>query len=114
MLKKENRLHLKKDFQCVFEKGNSRFNKYFGIKFLANELDFSRFAFIVSKKISKKAVVRNKVKRRLRAVVLADLKNIKTGYDVIIICLPSVLELDYHKMQQILLENFSNANLFLK
>jgi len=43
-----------------------------------------RFVFIVSKKFDKRAVGRNKFKRRMREAVKLNLKNIKFGYDIAI------------------------------
>ena len=45
----------------------------------------SRFGIIVSKKVSKKAVLRNRVKRVLREVIRKNLKKIKPGSDILII-----------------------------
>jgi ribonuclease P protein component len=51
----------------------------------ANDLPVARFCFIVSKKISPKAVVRNKVKRRLRAAIAAAMPRIASGFDCVLI-----------------------------
>ncbi len=58
-----------------------------------------RFGFIVSQKVSKKAVVRNKVKRRFRSAVQEELgcdkkpesfdKCFQKSLDVVLIALPS-------------------------
>jgi len=48
-----------------------------------NGLDLSRFGFIVSTRISKKAVLRNRAKRLLREVVRALLPKMKGGFDVL-------------------------------
>jgi ribonuclease P protein component len=51
-----------------------------------NEKDVNRIGFTVSKKVSKKAVVRNKIKRRLRCLAKDLLKDdIKKGYDFVFI-----------------------------
>lgn len=42
--------------------------------------DFSKFAFIVSKKIDKRAVVRNSIKRKLQTVVAKKVEKIEKGY----------------------------------
>jgi len=45
----------------------------------------SRFGFVVSNKIDKRATRRNGLKRRLRAVIGDNLENITTGYDVVVL-----------------------------
>jgi len=100
MLKKENRLIKKKDFDQVFEKGKSSFNKLLGIKAVDNKFSFSRFGIIVSTKISKKAVERNKIKRRIRDVIQKDLENIEIGKDVVIITLPEIKNKEYEEIDR--------------
>lgn len=52
----------------------------------------SRFAFIVSTKISKAAVDRNKAKRRLREAVKQSIDKIVNGYDVLFLAKKKTLE----------------------
>jgi ribonuclease P protein component len=52
----------------------------------------SKFAFIVSTKISKIAVDRNKAKRRLREAVKQNIEKVVNGYDVIFLAKKKTLE----------------------
>ncbi len=80
MLGKENRLRRKKDFEEIFKKGRSFKESFLVLKILKNNLKVSRFGFVVSQKVSKKAVVRNKIKRRLREIVGLNIKkNLQIG-----------------------------------
>ena len=88
MLPRENRLKKEEDFKKVFKKGRGFTNDLFVLKVIKNNLDISRFAFVISKKISKKATIRNRIKRRLDNVIRVDLPKIKKGWDGIIIVLP--------------------------
>ncbi len=54
---------------------------YFNLKLAQNSLPQSRFGFIVSKKIDKRAAVRNRIKRILRSCAEENLESIKGGYD---------------------------------
>jgi len=85
MIPKQNRLLKDKDFGRVFKKGHSVAEDFLVIRFTPNEKEYSRFGFIVSLKVSKKAVVRNRVKRWLRDIVHRCLPEIKKGLDVVII-----------------------------
>lgn len=85
MLKKEFRLRKQKDFENVFNKGFYFSDNFLLLKIVKNDLPVSRFGFIVSKKISKKAVERNRVKRLLRESVRLTQKNIRTGFDTVFI-----------------------------
>ena len=96
MLPKQNRLKLKKDFERIFKQGKGYKQNFLFLKVLENGLKETRFGFIVSKKISKKAVIRNKLKRRLREVIRDKLKEekIRPGIDVVLTAFPGLEEKD--------------------
>lgn len=87
----------KKDFNNVFRKGRARVGRLVFLKFLKNDLNNSRFGFVVSTKISRKAVVRNKIKRRLREIVRQS--NIEPGFDVVIIAKPEITDSNYQDIK---------------
>lgn len=88
MLPDKNRLKKKKDFEKVLKEGKGIKEDSLILKVKKNKSKKLRFGFVVSKKISKKAVVRNKIKRRLREVVKEKIKKIDKDFDIIIIALP--------------------------
>lgn len=110
MLAQKNRLTKKKDFDLVFKKGKSSFNDYLGIKILKNKLDYPRFGVIVSSKISKKAVVRNKIKRRIKDVLRRERKNISNNIDCVVITLPLIKKADYNEIKTALLNSLKRLN----
>lgn len=57
-----------------------------------NDFGFSRFAFIVSNKVSKKAHERNRIKRLLREAIRMSLINIRQGVDVVFIVKVNISE----------------------
>ena len=85
MLSKENRLKKKRDFEAVFRSGKGFKQDFLFLKVFKNNLDVSRFGFVVGKKISKKTTLRNKIKRRMREIIKMNLPGIKKGWDGIII-----------------------------
>lgn len=100
MLKQENRLRIKKDFNNIFKKGKSAAGGFIFLKFFKNDLSVSRFSFIVSSKISKKAVIRNKVKRRLREIIRNNIAKIKPRFDVIIMPKPAITNKDFQETKK--------------
>ena len=101
MLPKKYRLRKRKEIEEIFKKGNSKNSDLVFIKFLKNNLENPRFCFIVSKKISNKAVERNKVKRLLREVVRKEiLPNLKTNCDYLIIAKPLILNKNYWQIKK--------------
>lgn len=94
------RLNKNKDFERVAKTGQGIYVKEVGIKWAKNSLNFSRFGIVVPLKISKKAVVRNKIKRRIRAIVFQNLKTIKPGYDIMILVKPEIINLDFWELKE--------------
>lgn len=85
MLPKKNRLKTKKDINLVFRQGKGVSDGFLFLKTKQNNLKESRFGFVVGKNFSKKAVVRNKIKRKIREAVRKNLTNIQKGIDGIFI-----------------------------
>lgn len=90
MLKAEQRLSRQKDFDRVFSQGRFFSEGTLSLKMVRGPYAVSRFGFIVSKKVSKKAVVRNRLKRRLReSVRWADKTGrLVGGWDVVVMPKP--------------------------
>ena len=86
MLPKKYRLSKKIDIERVKKGGTSISNDL--LTFIVEDVDtksFSRFCIIVSTKISKKAVVRNKIKRMVSTIIENRLEEIKDGKNIVII-----------------------------
>ena len=92
MLPRENRLVRKPDFEKVKEKGKKFQSNLFGLLVFPNEEEISRFGFVISKKLSKRAVKRNRVKRILREQVRMILFKIIPGFDVVFLGKKALLE----------------------
>lgn len=98
MLQKKYRLCLEKDFERVFRKGRKIYSKSLGLRYKENQMEGSRFAFLVSNKISKKAVDRNLLKRRLRSAVERMVPKIQISYDVIVLTMPGAQKLNFSEL----------------
>jgi len=75
VLKKQDRLTKKKDFEEVRVKGSMIQSPLFGLNYLIGK-DDKKFGFIVSKKISKRAVDRNRIRRLLAESVRINIDKI--------------------------------------
>ncbi|MDO8512539.1 MAG: ribonuclease P protein component [bacterium] len=85
MLKRANRLHLERDIARVRTKGSSRRGQLFNLRyFIVAGAETSRVAFVVSKKISKKAVERNKVARWSREAAQKLLPSFVVSVDIVL------------------------------
>jgi ribonuclease P protein component len=111
VLPKENRLKAKKDFEKAFKKGKGTKEGPLFLKVSENGLGLSRFGFIVSQKISKKAVLRNKIKRRLRELIGKRIKKLKKGIDYVFVALPSLEKKEFKDTEEILEKLLEKAKL---
>lgn len=84
MLPRVFRLQKSKDIKTVIEKGARYRGRHLQLSALHTNGATSRFAFIVSNKISKKATVRNRAKRLMREATRSLLPQINSGYDIIV------------------------------
>jgi len=82
------------------------------LKFKENDLAFSRIGFVVSKKVSKKAVLRNKVKRRLRESVNRELAHIRMGFDLIFFTRREIKEKEFSDIEQLVKQLLEKAKLY--
>lgn len=112
MLPKNHRLRKKRDIERVFKNGKSAKEGFLVLKSAKNGLGASRFGFIVSSKVSKKAVTRNKIRRRLSELIGVSLKRIKPGYDNLLIVLSGPETKDFRELKEVADKLFSRIKLF--
>ncbi len=103
------RLQRRKDFDAVFEKGQLLANRFLVLRSLPNQLPHNRYGFITSKRLGK-AVVRNRVRRRLREGV----HNLpaRAGWDVVISARAPAAQADFHKLKAAVATLFVRAGIF--
>lgn len=111
MLVEKNRLKKKKDFENVFKKGKSFKEDFLILKVFPNCLNLTRFGFIVSQKISKKATLRNKIKRKFSELVRLKMKNLKKGIDAVLMALPGIETKDFWEIEEIVNKLFKKAKI---
>lgn len=109
MLTKQYRLQKDRDFELVFKKGRAFKSKFLFLKLKRNNLEISRFGFVIGKTISKKSTVRNRIKRRLRDIIERNLVKIKSGFDVIIGVNTKIVEKNYQEIKEELEELLKKA-----
>lgn len=113
MLPKKNRLNLKKE--TFFKRKNNLFYNgfLFGVSFLKENSQPSKFAFLVSKKIDKRATKRNRIKRLLAAAVREFLPQIKDGFKFVFLVKKEILDKDFWEIKKEV-KNFLEKNNLLK
>lgn len=107
MLKKNLRL-----LGPVSKKSKVLFAPEFDIKYEENGSEKNKFGFIVSKKIDKRAVVRNRIKRIVRKAVEENLSSIKTGHNFLFILKINAVEKEKKEIEKRLIALLKENNLY--
>lgn len=125
MLNHEHRLTRMKDFEILFKEGRFVGANYVTAKIWRFEptkypkRDYKvtdlKIGFIVSKKISKRAVDRNRLKRQMREVVRLLLKDkkIQPGYMIAFSAKTGTVGIEYKEFEQDIISILKRARLLL-
>lgn len=107
LIPKKYRLKKKGDFQKIFEHGKSFAGPYFVLYLKKKEEQRpSRIGFAVSKKMGT-AVLRNKLKRKLREAIRPLIPRVKENYDIIVVARSRLKKISFQetRMQLMLILN---------
>lgn len=96
-MKRRHRVRSSKRFAEIRQHGRTATNELLVLCALRNDLEFSRFGFSVSARVGN-AVVRNRIKRRLRAAMRLQMDQIAPGWDIIWIARRPISKANYHEM----------------
>jgi ribonuclease P protein component len=88
----QHRIKKRSDFINLHLKGNKAATSLLAISWLPNSLNHSRLGLVVSTKISKRAVIRNKIKRRLREFFRAEHQNLTGNFDLVFVARTKIKE----------------------
>lgn len=85
MISADHRFHGRNSLNYVYRRGQTLRSKYFSAKFAVNERrDSYRAAIVVSKKVSKSAPMRNRIRRRLYELVRTEAAPRLGNVDIVI------------------------------
>ncbi len=105
-MNKEKIIKESKDFTEIIQKKQSIKNKYFSIFYTAT--DNNKYGISIPKKIGK-ANVRNKIKRRIKNIIITNENYIQKGFSYVIITKEAIISLTYEEMAKELLELFKKV-----
>lgn len=99
MLAKEYKLRGDKIFERVKKEGRKFQSDNFGVSVLKREdQDNPRFGFVISKKISKMAVHRNRIERAFNETVRQNMQIIPKGYDYVFLVKKGIMRKTVEEM----------------
>jgi ribonuclease P protein component len=111
MLNKKNRISNRQFIEKLFEKGRLYKNNYFIFRFLPSAEPISKFAVIVSRKVSGKAVDRNRLKRQINEIIRLNIQMLKTNIVSLIIAKPNIEKASYEELNKGILDFFKQHKL---
>ncbi|MDZ4231747.1 MAG: ribonuclease P protein component [Candidatus Pacearchaeota archaeon] len=85
MLPSKHRLKKENDFAFVLKRGRRTQGEGLYAKIRANGIPETRFGIIISKKVDKKAVERNRIHRVIAQAIRDHLSGISAGLDVVFV-----------------------------
>lgn len=99
MLKAENRLKKKSDFKKLAKGGRRYFSTFFIVYKKLNNDNLKRAGVVISNKVSKKAVVRNRIKRWIRNDIREKLQDLPNA-DYMVVVKGNVLSRQHQELRQ--------------
>ena len=100
-LPKAHRLTDRRDYRAVYAQGIRRHSPHLTLVALhdrdriRNLPTITKFGISISKKVSKKAVVRNRIERQLKGIIRTYLQGLEPGWKVVIVVKPQAIECKY-------------------
>lgn len=87
------------EFRRLYSKGNSTAAPCLALYCRKNRTDRNRIGFTVSNKIGN-AVVRNRIRRRLREIYRLHEHSFCIGHDLVIVARMRAADADYHRLER--------------
>lgn len=99
-MRRKDRLQGRDRFEAIRRQGKCWTHRLLVVCLLPNDLPRSRFGFSASKRVGN-AVVRNRVRRRLREIVRIRLSLIAPGWDVVLIARPPLAQAEFDQIETV-------------
>ena len=87
------------DFRRLYAKGKSSANRCLAVYCRRNGRGVNRMGYTVSAKLGG-AVVRNRVRRRLREIARLNAPRLKTGWDIVVVARMRAVEASYAELDE--------------
>lgn len=107
-VRKQLRLRKRKDFDTVFKRGQFLTSPLLVLRSVPNQLPHNRYGFVTSKRLGN-AVVRNRVRRRLREGISS--LTTRPGRDIVISARALAAQADFHQLKAAVANLFARAGI---
>ena len=110
MLKRINRLKKRYQFNYVYKSGEHFSGEHMVLYVASSKTKNIKVGLAVTKKVGH-AVVRNKVRRRLREIIKTQVPNLKQNNNIIVVARDNITEASFEKLSNEFLKLIKKANL---
>ena len=115
MLASKYRFHSRGGVKYTYQKGKTIRTPKFSLVFAPNQHGKQRFAVVISKKVIKSAVGRNRVRRRVYEAIRMNLAEISESYDYIFIVFSKDLKtMEFTELEKLVLKLTEQAKIVKK
>jgi len=116
MITRSHRFHGHGSLRYLYTRGKTIRANPLTVRYIINtRRDTYRLAVVVSKKVHKSAIVRNRIRRRLYEIVRNNQDRITEPYDIaLIIFSPIIAEMEQPKLVALITDLFSRSGIFDK
>jgi ribonuclease P protein component len=114
MIHRTHRFHGRSSLRYVYQRGKTLRTPLYSLRFVPNTRRSEyRVAVVVSRKVNKSAVVRNRIRRRIYEIVREQDKSIVLPYDLVFTIFSDQLaELESTELSGSIAEQFEKAGIF--
>ena len=110
MLKRINRLKKRYQFNYVYKSGEHFSGEHMVLYVVSSKTKNIKVGLAVTKKIGH-AVVRNRVRRKLREIIKKQVPTLKQNYNIIVVARENISEASFDKLSTEFLKLLKKANL---
>lgn len=112
MISKRYRFHSRGGVRYTYQNGKTIRGSKISLVFADNSRNRQRYAVVVSKKVLKSAVGRNRIRRRVYEAIRAELPKVEKPVDCIfIIYSKDILDIDYKEIRSLVHDLLKEANI---
>lgn len=113
MIASANRFHGHSSLRYVYQKGRNIRGSLFAVKYITNSRrDTYRAAVVVSRKVAKSAVVRNRIRRRLYEIIRQHSPRFSEPFDIVVtVYSDQAASMDFEKLEEQLTDQLHKAEI---
>ena len=114
MLAQRYRFHGHGSLRFVYRQGNAIRSSLVTMKYTSNpRRKHGRFAVVISKKVIKSAVRRNRLRSRIYEIIRLELPTLKDNYDIVMLVFSGeVYSMNHEALEGLIKKLFSQAELY--